>query len=61
MTKDNSTRKADYLESARIIRDALAGFTQDEQERILRWAAVNLLRYVPSKWPRPPRPARPQM
>jgi hypothetical protein len=37
-----SERKRDNLEAARIVRDALQGFTSEEQHLILRWAAESL-------------------
>jgi hypothetical protein len=44
MAKDraNSVTKRDDLDAARTIRDTLAGFTSEEQERILRWAGESL-------------------
>ncbi len=44
MTKDgaNSVKKRDDLNAARTIRNTLSGFTQEEQERILRWAGESL-------------------
>lgn len=37
-----SSKKRDNLEAARIVRDALHGFTAEDQKKILRWAAESL-------------------
>jgi hypothetical protein len=53
-----SSKKKDNLEAARIIRDALHGFTAEEQKKILRWAAESLgINSVSSS---PPAPSRAQ-
>jgi len=54
--RGNSVKKRDDLDAARTIRDALAGFTYGEQERILRWAGESL--GIKSSGPSAP-PARP--
>jgi hypothetical protein len=45
MAKDGTNspkKKRDNLEAARIVRDALDGFPQEQQAQILRWAAESL-------------------
>lgn len=45
MAKSETTtaqQKPDNLEAARTVRDALQGFTSEEQQLILRWAAESL-------------------
>jgi hypothetical protein len=39
---NTAKKKRDNLEAARIVRDALEGFTSEEQQLILRWAAESL-------------------
>ena len=54
----NSSRERDNLGAARIVRDALRGFTQEEQKLILRWAAESLgINPVSPSAPVPVRPA----
>jgi len=56
MSKGNSSssKKRDNLEAARMVRDALNGFTPEEQERILRWAAESLdIRAISPGTPKP--------
>jgi hypothetical protein len=38
----NASKKRDNLAAARVVRDALHGFTHEEQKLILRWAAESL-------------------
>jgi hypothetical protein len=38
----NTRKKRDNLEAARTVRDALQGFTSEEQKLILKWAAESL-------------------
>lgn len=53
-----SSKKKDNLEAARTVRDALHGFTSEEQKKILRWAAESLgINSVSSS---PPAPSRTQ-
>jgi hypothetical protein len=55
--KPRSSKKRDNLEAARIVRDALSGFAQEEQKRILRWAAESL--GIGAVSPIPPKPTGP--
>src|SRR5579871_2535626 len=38
-TSPKKSKTKDNLEATRIVRDALRGFTPEEQKKILRWAA----------------------
>jgi hypothetical protein len=59
MTKDAdaATKKPDDLNAVRIIREALEGFTADDQERILRWARESLGLTIPTPKGAPSGPA----